>query len=196
MNRARTIARLFYVAWQGRGAPLVVRLCLLALFCCVAGVQSARAQLTVTPVTWNVIGLDSNKYDQGVGPDTFQIGARACNTGATPIANVVSTFSWDSTNPYINLAATTANPVTLYSLAAGTCTDFYYPVTISRVPQVFTTNPSRRYHITIGGNGVAAVSTPTPRELYVEQLLSQARNKVISITGPTSVYVGQSYTFR
>jgi uncharacterized repeat protein (TIGR01451 family) len=178
-----------------RGAALVVRLCLLAFFC-VVGAQSARAQLTVTPVTWNVIGLDSNKYAQGVGPDTFQVGARACNTSGAALSNVTGTFFWDSANPYINLNASTLNPVTYSSLAAGACTDFYFPVTVSRVAQVFTTNPSRGYHITVSATGVSAVSTPTPRELYVEQLLSQSRNSVTSITGPSTVYVGQSYTYR
>ena len=196
MKLARTIARLLGAARRARGTAPCVRLGLLALFFCVVGLQSARAQLTVAPVTWNVIGLDSNKYAQGVGPDTFQVGARACNTGGTAIANVTGTFFWDSANPYINLAATTANPITYSSLPVGTCTDYYFPVTVSRVPQVFTTNPSRRYHITVSGNGVPTVSTPTPRELYVEQLLSQSRNKVISITGPATVYVGQTYTYR
>jgi uncharacterized repeat protein (TIGR01451 family) len=173
------------------------RLCLLAfIFFCVLGAQSARAQLTVTPVTWNVIGLDSNKYTQGVGPDTFQVGARACNTSGAALSNVTGTFFWDSSNPYINLATSTLNPVTYSSLAAGACTDFYFPVTVSRVSQVFTTNPSRGYHISVSATGVAAVSTPTPRELYVEQLLSQSRNSVTSITGPSTVYVGQSYTYR
>lgn len=187
--------RLLRAARRLCGAALPVRLCLLALFLC-AGAQTARAQLTVTPVTWNIIGLDHNGYSQGEGPDTFQIGARACNTGATPIQNITGTFFWDSANPYINLSPTTTNPVTYSSLAAGACTDFYFPVTVSRVSQVFTTNRARRYHITVSGTGVTSVSTPTPRELYVEELLSQSRNKVLSITGPTQVYVGQSYTFR
>ncbi|HYY94798.1 MAG TPA: hypothetical protein VE713_09795, partial [Pyrinomonadaceae bacterium] len=178
-----------------RGAALAVRLCLLAFFC-VVGAESARAQLSITPVTWNVIGLDSNQYTQGVGPDTFQIGARACNTSGAALSNVTGTFFWDSSNPYINLGGSTLNPVTYSSLAAGACTDFYFPVTVSRVAQVFTTNPSRRYHISVSATGVAAVSTPTPRELYVEQLLSQSRNHVTSITGPSTVYVGQSYTYR
>ena len=183
-------------ARAGARATPGVRLLVLAFLLCLAGAQTARAQVTVTPVTWNVIGLDSNKWSQGVGPDTFQVGARACNVGAAAVANITGTFVWDSSNPYIDLAAGTLNPITYSSLAAGACTDFYFPVTVSRVNAVFTTNPSRRYHITVSGTGVSSVSTPTPRELYVEQLLSQSRNTVISISGPTSVYVGQSYTFR
>ncbi|MCA1642543.1 MAG: hypothetical protein LC785_11465 [Acidobacteria bacterium] len=54
---------------------------------------------------------------------------------------------------------------------------------------------ARRYHITVSGNGVSSVSTPTPRELYVERLVSQGRNNVVSITGPTTVYVGQTYQY-
>jgi uncharacterized repeat protein (TIGR01451 family) len=172
------------------------RLFVLAFLLCVVFAQTVSAQVTITPVTWNIIGLDSNKWSQGVGPDTFQVGARACNVGATAVPNITGTFFWDSTNPYINLAASTLNPITYASLPVGTCTDFYFPVTISRVNAVFTTDPSRGYHITVSGTGVSSVSTPTPRELYVEQLLSQSRNTVTSITGPTSVYVGQSYTFR
>src|SRR2546423_1070075 len=134
MNRAQINERLSRAARHVCGAPFFVRLCLLTFLFCVVGLQSARAQLTVTPVTWNVIGLDSNKYDQGDGPDTFQVGARACNTSGTAIANITGTFFWDSANPYINLAATTVNPLSYSSLPAGTCTDFYFPVTVSRVP--------------------------------------------------------------
>src|SRR5437868_9058449 len=65
----------------------------------------------------------SNKYAQGDGPDTFQIGARACNTSGAALSNVTGTFVWDSANPYINLAASTVNPITYSSLAAGTCTE-------------------------------------------------------------------------
>ena len=43
----------------------------------------AAATLTVTPITWNVIGLDSN--DVNVGPNHFPVGARVCNTGDDPM---------------------------------------------------------------------------------------------------------------
>ena len=172
-----------------RGAWLAVRLCCLLLFFALAGLQAAYAQLNITPVTWNVIGLDSNRVTDG--PDTFQVGARVCNTGAAPVTNLVGTFIWDSSNAFINLSGT--NPVRIPSLAAGTCTDFYFPVTVTRTSSAYDT--ARRYHITVSADGVGAVSTPTPRELYVERLLSQSRNTIISLTGPTTVYVGQSYTY-
>lgn len=174
---------------QLRRYRLVVRLFLLAAFVCAVGVQSAYAGLTITPVTWNVIGLDSN--DVTTGPDTYQIGARVCNTGGASVSNVVGTFVWDSANIYVNLSGD--NPVTVTSLAAGACTDFYFSVTITRTTLAY--NTARRYHITASATGQATVSTPTPRELYVEKIISQNRNSVNSITGPTTVYVGQTYNY-
>ncbi|HEY0080341.1 MAG TPA: hypothetical protein VGB73_17155 [Pyrinomonadaceae bacterium] len=170
---------------RGRRASMWV----LALLFTVCGAQSAHAAINITPVTWDVIGLDSNRVTDG--PDTFQVGARVCNTGATQVTNVVSTFTWDSANAYINLNG--SNTVLARSLAAGACVDFYYPVKVTRTALAYGT--ARRYHITASADSTAAVSTPTPRQLYVEQLLSQARNTVVSITGPTTVYVGQTYTY-
>jgi uncharacterized repeat protein (TIGR01451 family) len=159
----------------------------LLFICC--GVQSVYAGITVAPATWNVIGLDSN--DPSVGPDTFQVGARVCNTGGTAITNVVGNFVWDSTNAFINLSGPSTDTAT--SLAAGACVDFYYQATVTRTSLAYTT--TRAYHITVSADSTAAVSTPTPRELYVERLISQGRNSTNSITGPTSVYVGQTYNY-
>jgi uncharacterized repeat protein (TIGR01451 family) len=167
----------------------LLRACLLALLLGGWGVRSAYAGLTVTPTTWNVIGLDSNRVTDG--PDTFQIGARVCNTGSAAVTNVVGTFVWDSTNTFINLSG--ASSVTVKTLAAGACVDLYFPVTVTRTSSAYDT--ARRYHITVQGDGVATVSTPTPRELYVEHLISQGRNTVSSISGPTSVFVGQTYNY-
>src|SRR2546429_1194029 len=145
----------------------LLRISLLAMFIGVCGVQTAYAGLTITPVSWNVIGLDSN--DQTAGPDTYQIGARVCNTGGAAVSNVVGTFVWDSTNVFINLSGN--NPITFTSLNAGACTDFYFPVTITRTSLAY--NATRGYHITAAATGVSTVSTPTPRELYVEKIISQ-----------------------
>ena len=108
-----------------------------------------------------------------------------CNT------NVSSTFVWDSSNLLINLTspATLSTP----SLAAGSCVDFYYSVTVTRTTLAY--NTTRSYHITVTGNSVASVSTPVPRELYVEKIISQNRNSTNSITGPTTVFVGQTYNY-
>ena len=167
---------------------LVLRVFLVALFL-VCGVQSVYAGLTVTPVSWNVVGLDSNNTT--IGPDTFQIGARVCNTGGTAVSNVVGDFIWDSTNVFINLSG--ASTLNLSSLNAGACTDFYYPVTIIRSSLAY--NATRSYHIAVSATGISTITTPTPREIYVEKIISQNRNSVQSIVGPTTVYVGQTYTY-
>jgi uncharacterized repeat protein (TIGR01451 family) len=159
----------------------------LLFICC--GVQMVYAGITVAPATWNVIGLDSN--NPSIGPDTFQVGARVCNTGGTAITNVVGNFVWDSANAFINLSGPSTDTAT--SLAAGACVDFYYQATVTRTSLAYDT--ARRYHITVSADNTAAVSTPTPRELYVEHLISQGRNSTNSITGPTTVYVGQTYNY-
>ena len=171
------------------GGRLAARLLLLAFFICVAGAQTAHAQLTIKTVTWDIIGLDSN--NQSIGPNSFQVGSRVCNTSGTTLNNVVGNFIWDTSNIYINLSGLATNRARL--LAAGACIDFYYPVAVTRTSAAF--NTTRRYHMTASADSVAAVSTPTPRELYVEKLISQGRNTVTSITGPSSVTVGQTYQY-
>ncbi len=167
----------------------MVKACVLFFFFGVWGVQSASAGLTIEPTTWNVVGLDSN--NTSVGPATFPIGGRVCNTGAATVTNVSGTFVWDSSNTYINLSG--PSTINVSSLAAGACVDIYFAVHVTRTSAAY--DASRRYHITVTGDTVAAVSTPTPREIYVERIISQARNSINSITGPTSVYVGQTYAY-
>lgn len=149
----------------------------------------AYAAVTITPTSWNVVGLDSNS--PSTGPDTYQIGARLCNTGGTAVTNIVGTFVWDSSNSFINLSG--ANPVNIASLNGGACMDIYFPVTITRTSSAY--NTARSYHITVSGTGFSSVSTPTPREIYVEHIISQNRNSVNSIVGPTTVYVGSTYNY-
>ena len=174
--------------WRGAGR-LAARLLLLAFFVCVAGSQAARAQLTIRTVTWDTIGLDSNNVS--IGPNSFQVGSRVCNTGATTLNNVVGNFLWDSSNIYVNLSGSATNRSRF--LAAGACVDFYYPVAVTRTSAAY--NTTRRYRMTASADGVAAVSTPTPRELYVEKLISQGRNTVTSISGPSNVTVGGVYQY-
>jgi hypothetical protein len=115
--------------------------------------QPARAAaiLTVTPITWNVIGLDSN--DVTVGPNNFPVGARICNTDLIDaVVNVVSTFVWDTTDQYINLRpesyCTAGNPFpTIPTLAARVYVDVYYEVQITRNSNGY--NHTARYHITL-----------------------------------------------
>ena len=171
---------------------------------------SAAAVLTISPITWNIVGLDSNNVN--VGPNNFPVGARVCNTGDAPATNVTSSFVWDSADPYINLRSGSLSSYTgataVASLAPNTCTDFYYEVTVTRNATAY--DHTRRYHITATADTLGVVSTPTPRELYVEHLISQNRNTVSDVQygttlggltsvangGTMSLVVGNTYYIR
>jgi hypothetical protein len=159
------------------------------VFAILLGTAFSQPELAITPITWNVIGLDSN--DVSVGPDTFIAGARVHNIGDATATNVVSNFVWDSDNPYLNL--TGPSTFSILSLAPGERVDLYYNVVVTRTTAAY--NTARRYHITATADGLATITTPVPRELYVEELVSRGSNRIYSISGPTSVRVGQSYEF-
>lgn len=159
----------------------------------------AAAQLTITPITWNVIGLDSNNVN--VGPNNFPVGAHVCNTGNATANNVVSAFVWDSSDPYIDLRSGSLSTQSVTSLAANTCTDFYYEVQITRDTNAY--NHTRQYHITADSDETTPISTTTPREVYVEHLISQSRNGTTSVKlngasipagGSMTLVVGNTYT--
>jgi len=172
-----------------RVTRLRARALMLAAFLLVFGARTAFAALSVTPSTFNVVGLDSNNVNSG--PDTFLVGALVCNTGGTTVSNITGTFVWDTSNAFINL--TGLNPVATDPLAPGQCTNLFFNVTVTRSNSAY--NQTRRYHINVTATGEPTYSTPTPREVYVEKLVSQNRNSTQSITGPGSVVVGQTYTY-
>jgi hypothetical protein len=137
----------------------------------------ASGSLTIAPLTWNVIGLDSNLVT--VGPNHFPIGARVCNTSGT--ASTVSvTYNWDdglnkyTGDTYINLRGGTLDVVSL-SLTAGECKDAYFEVEVTRNSLAY--NKTRAYTIT-ANDGAVSATTQSPRELFVEHLISQSRNSV------------------
>jgi LPXTG-site transpeptidase (sortase) family protein len=144
---------------------------------------SAAAILTISPLTWNIIGLDSNNVS--VGPNNFPIGARVCNTGDAVATNLTSNFVWDSADPYINLRPGSLSTISVPSLSIGACTDLYYEVTVTRDPAAY--DNTRRYHIAATADTLGVVSTPTPRELYVEHLISQNRNTVSDVKYATTL---------
>jgi uncharacterized repeat protein (TIGR01451 family) len=152
--------------------------------------QNGFAQLTIEPTTWNVIGLDSNKVSDG--PNKFPVGAEVCNTTGATITNVTATFNWETSNIYISLEGGVSS-VNLGSLAGGECTGAYFIAQVIRNSSAYDT--SRGYYISVTGDGIGTFNTPRPRELYIEKLVSQGRNSVLSISGPTTVYVGGTYTY-
>ncbi len=156
----------------------------------------AHAALTVTPLTWNVIGLDSNR--PATGPKYFPVGARVCSSSNT--TNVVVDMLWDSANANIDFRTGSQSALTFPSIAAAACVDAYFSVEVNQVAAAFDT--VRRYRIT-ATDGSGSASTPAPRELYVEHLISQNRNSVTGIKldgvtvpfgGSMNLVVGNTYT--
>src|SRR5437763_1094049 len=155
----------------------------------------AIAALSVTPITWNVIGLDSN--NPATGPRFFPVGARVCST--TAASNVTVNWVWDSPNANISLRAGSLASISIASIPASGCKDAYFEVQVTQVMAAFDT--TRRYHIT-ASDGSSNASTPVPRELYVEHLISQSRNSItgvkldgvsIPMGGSMNLVVGNTY---
>ncbi len=158
----------------------------------------AHATLTVTPITFNVVGLDSNT--PASGPKFFPVGARVCSNVAT--TNVTATWVWDSANANINLRTGSLSSIFFPAIAAGAagCRDAYFEVEVTQVAAAFDT--ARRYHI-VATDGSGSFSTPTPREVYVEHLISQSRNAVTGVRlngvpippgGTVALVLGNTYT--
>ena len=140
-----------------------------------AGHASAQ---TITPVTWNVVGLDSNNVS--VGPNVFPVGARICNnTGsATLSTSWQAKFNWVTTDA--NLTRTSLQLLPVPALANGACQDIYHEVTVTRSSAAY--GKTAQYNIEVvnsAGNSLATpVRTPANREIYVERLISQNRNGI------------------
>ena len=47
--------------------------------------------LSISPTTWNVIGLDPSKFADG--PDTFPVSARVCNTAGAAVTGLNATLN-------------------------------------------------------------------------------------------------------
>src|SRR5260221_3443796 len=129
---------------------LVLPLVIIYLFSNSITVQAAS--LTVTPLTWNVIGLDSNNVN--AGPNTFPVGARACNNTGATVTNVTATLNWTSTNAFIDTVPGSANPLTVSSLANLECTDFYFNIQVTRTASAY--NTTRAFNISVTGTGLTA----------------------------------------
>ncbi len=152
----------------------------LILFFLWQGGAHAAGELTVEPLTWNVIGLDSNKPLIS-GPDHFPVGVRVCNRSGAMVNNVVATFFWDSSNSYIDIRPGTSATLSVVSLGNDACIDFYFEIEVDRDTNAYDT--TREYHINVTSTetGATIYGTSTPRELYIEHLVSQNRNAVTDV---------------
>ena len=145
----------------------------------------AFGQLTITPITWNVVGLDSNRPLTS-GPELFPIGAEVCSTVDTADISVDLTWpdgngnGWDfgTGDAYINLRSGSQTSLAFPSVAAGECVDAYFELKLTRSADAF--GQSREY--VINATDVSGtVSTPSPREIIIEHLVSQNRNTTLQL---------------
>ena len=114
----------------------------------------AATTITVEPITWNVIGLDSNNVN--VGPNHFPIGARVCNTGASAASTggVTAKFCMGRWIPKPNIPISISEPGTLAIAlpfqasppqTPDTCIDFYFEVEVTRNSSAYN-HIARPYH--------------------------------------------------
>lgn len=172
--------------------PLIIPLLLaiLAVNALPFQVGQAAAQLKIDPITWDVIGLDTDDVTKGT--NTYPVGVRVCNTGDATALILQVNFYWDDPNAtYLTLSGSQTQ--TLASLAASACQDFYFTVVVNRTPLAF--NTARAYHISASAQGIAEVSTPQSRQLWVERLTYQEQSTLSAIFGPSDVALGTTYTF-
>ena len=186
-----------------RGALLL--LALAAILGALTGSSRAAAgPLTVTPVTWDVLGLDSNNVN--TGPAAFPVGVRVCNTGSDPATNVVGTWSWKTAQGSFTAPAEGAT-AEVGTMTAAECRQVFFEVQLNRNPS--SRKKSRDYQITVTGDGGLSASGPR-RTLYVQPLVSQSRNSTKKLAGPggcnltytvcdpapLNLVVGRTYTYK
>ncbi|PSR18743.1 hypothetical protein C8255_05840 [filamentous cyanobacterium CCP3] len=184
----------------------------------------AATSLSIEPLTWDFVGLDSNRVTDG--PNQYLTGARVCNIGAEPAQNLKVRFVREgATNPFITVVNSLNSdtwqspslpagprPANHHAVAAkpANCFDAYYVVTVSRTASAYDTVQRFRIEAVADNAGVVDTNsypdpgqydTGHPRQLYVEKILSQARNDVLNFQnlttpGSMTVEVGGTYSFR
>src|SRR5687768_5794597 len=66
--------------------------------------------LSITPITWDIIGLDSN--EPSTGPRNFPVAARVCNTSAADFITTTSvTMSWTTPSAFIDFRPDTLTTI-------------------------------------------------------------------------------------
>ena len=125
---------------------------------------AAPGDFTISPIGWNVVGLDSNKVM--TGPNVFSVGVRVCNTTGALLSGS-ATWVWESANAYVSLASSATRS---WDVNGGDCRSLYWTVEVARDSAAYFT--SRNFHIDVTSGGVT-LSTPPNRQIYVEKLVSQ-----------------------
>ena len=188
-------------AWvKARRLTLVVAVGLLIAAAWLAAssrmVSHAAPVITITPISWDVIGLDSQiAITSTLGPSSYPVGARVCNNGDTAATNLVATLVWSTATPNTLINITGPVSHTLSSLAPSSCVDFYYNVEVTRNSTAFDT--SRLYNIQVSGTGFSTISYTNPFLLYVERLNRYQNPSLLNkkLVGPSLVNLGSLYTY-
>ena len=178
----------------------------LALLLALSMPNLAFAALTVTPITWDVVGLDHNR-PLTEGPNLFPVGASVCTDG-TPSTDVDVELVWgDANDTYIFSRAGSFTTLNFASIPANSCVDAYYEIELLRDPASF--GQSRPYQIVATDAALNTAATPDDREIFIEYLVSQNRNvtsqirsgqladesdwQVLGAGGGLALLVGETY---
>jgi uncharacterized repeat protein (TIGR01451 family) len=159
------------------GFRKALMICLVMFVAALLFGTQAKAELTVTPITWDVVGLDHNRPLTS-GPQWFPVGARICSDVATTNVEVSMVWAPSSDDAYINNRPGSLTTLTFPSIGAGQCVDAYFEIELTRDPLAF--GNFREYTIQATDAGGTA-ATPPGRRIYIEQLISQNRNTTDSI---------------
>lgn len=148
--------------------------------------QAAVGPFTLTALSWDDIGLDSN--DVTTGPNVYEIGIRACNTGVTTAPTVTATWTWTNIGrtrtgvaiasppgPYVAIQTGTSATQVIHGLAGGACFDFYFNMEIVRNAAAYKT--TRNYTVTVD-DGAGVTATRSSR-IAIMDIQSQNRNYVL-----------------
>jgi hypothetical protein len=196
-----------------RAGVLVAAVAAVALGLSGSASLASPAALTATPISWTVVGLDSNSPSSASLPHVYPVGARVCNTGTTAATNVSAKWTWGDTSGTNTIDQAFNGPAqntaqTIGTLAGGACQDVYFNVDVKQSGGNSSKTHNQNQNIVITADG--GLSATETREVYVESLVSQNRNTVKAWAGaggcnltysvcdpaPTHVYVGQQYTFK
>ena len=178
------------------------------------GFASSLQAQTIEPITWNVIGLDSNKpadaqLPPGIyPPKSYPVGVKVCNTSGTS-ADLYTRFEFtDNASPtYLTLIGDDAEgdtDISVGNLEDGVCREVFYQVDIDQVKAAYDNREGYRVHLYNGNpasGGTLVTSTPDKREFWVEYLVSQNRNAILEFIadgvtvqpgGTVEVFEGQT----
>ena len=147
----------------------------------------AAPALTITPMTWDVIGLDSNRPQTATNPNTYVQRFKVCNTDTTnpaPSAQLVWTWGADNNSgpqniDFVTGAGLTTKTVSLGTIGTSSCKIASYLVNVDQAKTSF--GQYRAYSLAASATGASTVNL-TGRELYVEKFVSQSRNAIIGTT--------------